>query len=67
MKRGKVVLGRAEIEKLKRREPLIIKLKPGMDELEITASILVEWERKPRYSEGSVESMIEAIGMGKRK
>jgi hypothetical protein len=57
MKRARIVLGNPEIEKLERGESLIVRLKSG-EQIEIKASILVRWHR---YSEGSVESILQEM------
>ena len=56
--RAKIVLGQPEIDRLKRKESLVVKLKPDTSEIEIKASMLVHWNS---YSEGSIESMIQAL------
>lgn len=56
-KRGKIVLRDAEIQKLRRGETLVLRLKPGMEEIELKTSICVQWEKKAPI--GSVESIID--------
>lgn len=56
MKKWRVTLGNAEIERLKNGRTVILRF--GGDEVEIKASMLVKWNT---YSEGSFESMIEAL------
>jgi hypothetical protein len=58
-KRGKVVLGNPELQRLRRGESVVIRLKPGMDEIELKASILVQRNDKPQPPIGSVESILD--------
>jgi hypothetical protein len=59
VKRGRVVLGASELAKLGRGEPVLIRVKAGMEEIQIEASIVA---RAPgRYREGSLESIIKSF------
>jgi hypothetical protein len=58
MKRGRVILGQSEIDKLKRGESLLVRVKSGMEEIELRLSVLA---KDRRYSEGSFESIIESF------
>lgn len=56
-KRARVILGAREVEKLKRGDSLVVRLKSG-EEIEIKAGILANWNA---YTEGSVESIIREL------
>ena len=45
LKRGKIVLGNPEIQKLREGKSVVVRLKPGMEEIELKASILVNWPK----------------------
>lgn len=58
MKRARVVLGKKEIEKLRRGESVIVRLKS--EEVEIRASLCVDWNfGKPPI--GSFESILDHL------